>query len=55
MYIDLTSPDSVQVELWGLTLYGNIIYGTSMKDLLKEITLITGRMHRPPVWSQKVK
>lgn len=53
-YIDLTQPGAVELELWTTTLTGNIIFGTSMKGLVSEITLYTGRMTSPPRWSQLV-
>lgn len=53
-YFDLTTPLQVEVELWGSRLVGNILYGQSMKQLVSEITLYTGRMRAPPAWSQKV-
>lgn len=54
MFIDLTEPNYVEVEVWSLELRGNILYGTTMRELLSEITLCTGRMLPPPEWSQLV-
>ena len=56
MYFDLTATDSVQVELWGLSLAGSILsvmQGGGMAGLVGEMSLITGRMQTPPVWTQK--
>lgn len=53
MYFNLTAPESVVVELWGLVLSGNIISGATMEALVGEITLITGRMQTPPLWTQR--
>jgi hypothetical protein len=55
MYFDLTVSGAVEVELWGLELIGNIIVEKSMKGIVKEISLITGRMLAPPEWSQLVR
>lgn len=52
MYINLTNPELVEIEVWSLELRGNIVYGDTMRDLLSEITLYTGRMLPPPEWSQ---
>jgi alpha-glucosidase (family GH31 glycosyl hydrolase) len=54
MFIDLTDPLAVEVEVWSTELRGNVIYGTTMRDLLFEITLYTGRMIPPPEWTQLV-
>ena len=51
-YIDLTTPGVVEMELWTTNLRGNIVYGTSMKSVVSELTRYTGRMMRPPKWSQ---
>lgn len=53
MYVDLTRPSTVELELWGRALSGNILFGTSMKGLVREATAVTGRMMRPPSWSQE--
>jgi hypothetical protein len=54
MFIDLTDPLAVVAEVWSTELRGNIIYGTTMRELLFEITIYTGRMIPPPEWSQLV-
>jgi hypothetical protein len=53
MYFDLTATERVVVELWGLSLQGNILSGAGMEALVGEITLITGRMQTPPGWTQR--
>lgn len=53
MYFNLTAAESVEVELWGLLLQGNILSGVGMEALVGEITLITGRMQTPPLWTQQ--
>jgi alpha-glucosidase (family GH31 glycosyl hydrolase) len=54
MYIDLTAPGMVEAEVWALRMSGHIVSGGSMKDVVGEITLVTGRMFAPPAWSQQV-
>ncbi|CAM9105451.1 unnamed protein product, partial [Ectocarpus fasciculatus] len=53
MYVDLTRRGAVELELWGTALAGNILYGRSMRALVGEVTAYTGRMMRPPLWSQE--
>jgi hypothetical protein len=54
MFIDLTTASLVEIEVWSLQLRGNIIFGPTMRDLVFEVTILTGRMFSPPDWSQKV-
>ena len=56
MFVDLTACDHnlVTLELNSLHMVGNIVYGYSMKNIIKELTLYTGRMIIPPVWTQEV-
>lgn len=54
MYVDVTESGLVTAELWSLSMAGVIIYGDSMVSLVREITLQTGRMKKPPAWSQTV-
>ena len=54
MYIDLTRKGFVEAEVWSLSIRGNILVGASMKEVVSEITLVTGRMKRPPAWTQQV-
>jgi alpha-glucosidase len=53
MYFNLTETGLVQVEVWSQELIGNILFGTSMKAIVEEITKVTGRMSSPPDWSQR--
>ena len=53
MYFNLTALDRVEVELWGFSLSGIILSGSSMESLVGEITLVTGRMQTPPSWTQQ--
>lgn len=53
MFFNLTAPDWVAVELWGLEMAGNILSGASMEALVGEVTLVTGRMRTPPEWTQR--
>lgn len=54
MYIDLTKAGEVEAEVWSLSMSGNIIHASSMREAVQQVTLYTGRMRSPPEWSQKV-
>lgn len=55
MFIDLTTPGVVEAEVWSLAMRGNIIAAASLREAVREVTLYTGRMQRPPEWSQEVR
>ena len=53
MFFDLRTPQKITVEIvGGHVLLGNIIYASSLPEIITEITLITGRMVPLPRWTQ---
>ena len=52
MFFDLQESNKVAIELWGTLFKFNIIDRDGMLDIIEDITLLTGRMHRPPSWTQ---
>eukprot|EP01041_Mallomonas_annulata_P000579 gene579-1117_t len=53
IFFDLRDDDAVVVEIWGTSLSGYIFAGSSMLDLVEEITSVTGRMKPLPQWTQQ--
>ena len=52
MVFDLRVPDRIAVEAWSHELHGRILFGSSLPELLTEITELTGRMSPLPAWTQ---
>lgn len=51
-FFDLRDDDSVVIETWSTSIRGRVLYGTSLLQLVTEMTSYTGRMAPLPDWTQ---